>query len=150
MKKVIIIFSLLLISCSPKKIKEEKVDFDKLVVYFNSFNPIWTKAVRENDPSLLLDRYDEHTIIGDPNKDFITGLDAIKKRMKNFVTFLDDFSYETQYMGGNKDIVFENGLAFATYKINGKTVTDTSKYLFVWKNIGNGQYKVLSELFNDL
>lgn len=138
-------------SCSVKKIKEITFDEHAYIDLFNSFNPKWQKAVQENDPSYIISRYDTDAIIGAPDKRFVIGKAAITNYWQNLVVFLDDFAYETEHIGGNpNDVLYENGRAFVTYTINNQQITDTTKYLFVWKYIGNNEYRVLSEMFNAL
>ena len=157
MKNLIFVFLLLgfliPMACTTKKIeKEAEVNLteQEMIAYFNSFNAEWRKAILDNDATNIIKRYDENAIIGPPNKDFIIGKKAITAHWNRTVNFLDDFSYVTQKIGGNfNDVIFENGIAFATYTIDNKQVTDTSKYLFVWKYIGDKKYKVLSEMFNE-
>jgi len=149
----LLLFCSSILSCSPQSDKEDVIDFDEkaYIEWFNSFNPKWRKAIQESDPSYIVDRYAEDAIIGAPNKSFLIGKKAITAYWQNLAVSLDDFSYETQHIGGNpNDILYENGLAFATYTINNKQVTDTTKYLFVWKYIGNKEYQVLSEMLNPL
>ena len=121
----------------------------EMIDYFNSFNPQWRKAIHDNNPDYIIARYSEDAIIGAPNKDFIVGKKAIAEHWRRIIRYMDDFSYKTTHIGGDPNgILFENGEAYGTYTLGDRQVRDTSKYLFVWRHIGNKQYEVLSEMFN--
>ncbi|MEM1119541.1 MAG: hypothetical protein AAGJ18_03790 [Bacteroidota bacterium] len=139
------------IACHTPNNKPVTTNFDEaaFIDWFNSFNPQWSEAVRNKNPRYIIDRYAEDAIIGAPDKPFVIGKVAIEAYWQNLVLFMDDFAYETQYIGGDpEDILFENGRAFVTYTLEGRQQTDTTKYLFVWQHIGNREYRVLSEMFN--
>lgn len=148
---LIVISGLLYSSCSIKKKQEITFDEHAYIEWFNSFNPKWRKSIQQNDPSYIVSRYDEQAIIGVPNKPFVRGKAAIRAYWQEVTFALDDFAYETQHIGGDpNDILYENGLAFSTYTVNNQQFTDTTKYLFVWKYIGNKEYRILSEMSNAL
>lgn len=142
----------LLSSCKSSKLNPlTQTNEAEWVAWFNSFNPQWKAAVEQKDPSYILAQYEEDAVIGVPGKGFIKGQAAIENYWTNLVGQIDSFSYQTLKVGGDPNtILYENGLGFVTYTIDNKQVTDTTKYLFVWKHVGDKKYKVLSEMFNTI
>ena len=150
MKQLFFIILLLSIMVSCKTPKKD-VTNESFISFFNSFNPQWRQAIKTNNPAYILDRYVDDAIIGPPNKQFIIGIESIKTHWENIVGYMDDFGYETQRIGGNKnDVFYESGIAFAEYKFNNQVQRDTTKYLFVWKKLSGNNYKILAEMFNSL
>ncbi len=148
MIRITITISILVLAmaCEPT---EKELTNEEFIEFFNSFNPQWKQAIVSNEPAYIVDRYAEDAIIGPPNKNFIEGKELIEQYWTNNVGYMNDFWYKTQRIGGNtKDVFYESGIAYAEYEINNQTFKDTTKYLFVWKNMGNGEYKVLAEMFN--
>lgn len=139
---------LILTSCLDRYNSLERSE-EEWINWFNSFNPKWRNAIQTNDASYIINLYHEDAIIGVPNKEFIVGKPNIENYWNELVLFLDDFSYKTQKLGGNpNDMLYENGIAIFEYNVNNIKMVDTTKYLFVWKHIGNKEYRIYSEMYN--
>lgn len=95
--------------------------------------------------------YDDNAILGPNNKPFIVGKKNIRKYWEKAVNYFVDFSYITQTIGGNsKDVLYETGVVHFVFEIDGDTIQDSAKYLFVWKYNGENNYKIIAEMFNEL
>lgn len=152
MNKLTIYLVLLFITLSCKKVEicsKEVKSLDHLVDFFNAQNPKWRASIISKDVTYISDLYDLNAIYGAPNKAYVHGKSNIKKEWQKVANVLDDFSYDTQSLHGSGDLIYESGLAFASYSINGVKIIDTSKYTMIWKDTGEQEYKIMLDMFNE-
>ncbi len=150
MKRYIFFLFLLMGASACQPTTETKdLDYDALTDYFNAQNPKWRKAIQSKEVSYIANLYDENAIFAVPNQPYIRGREAIKKQWEQSAQLIDDFSYETQQLQGNGDLVYEIGLAFSTYTIGDTQKMDTTKYLMVWKHIGGNEFRIVADMFNE-
>jgi len=146
---VYFIFLLIGISACQQPSDSTKLNYEELINYFNAQNPKWRKAIQSKDVSYIVNLYDEDATYAIPNRPYLRGKAAIRKQWEQTAKVLDDFAYETQQLKGNGDLLYEMGLAFTTYTIGDTQETDTTKYLMVWKHLGEKEFRILADMFNE-
>ncbi len=130
--------------------QKETPDFKELIKTFNAASPKWSEAIQNNNVDYIINFYDENAIFCPDGENFVRGKKDIAKHWNRAAKLIDDFSYQTLDINGNADLIYETGLAFSTYTLDGHQQTDTSKYLLVWKHIADDEYKILADMFNSL
>jgi len=139
--------TILFLSCQTKN-EIPPPDFQSMIPIFNAENPNWRNAAKSNDASYIANLYHEDAFMSIPNQHVLKGKKKIGEHWQKSVEFLDDLGFQTLSLNGNHEIIYERGIAFASYTLNEKTKTDTSNYVLVWKNMGNGDYKIMADIFN--
>lgn len=135
-------------SCQEVDNTKKTPDFEKLKVAFLKENINWSNSAKNNDATYISNLYLEDAVLGIPTRPFVYGKENISKHWERTVSLVDDLGFETLTLSGSNEIVYETGLAFTTYKVQGISKIDTSKYLIVWRNIGKEQYKIAVDFFN--
>jgi len=140
---------LFLASCQ-KQVEPKAPDFEAMKVKFMAENKNWSNSAKTNDATYIANLYNEDAILGIPFQPFVEGKNQIAKKWQNTVEMVDDLGFETKTLSGTNEIVYETGLAFTSYTVQGVSKTDTSKYVIVWEKQGNGKYKIAVDLFNQI
>jgi len=138
---------LFLFSCQTKN-EIPSPDFQSMIATFNAENSNWSNAAKTNDATYITNLYHEDAYMSIPNRQVIHGKKKIGEHWQKSVEFLNDLGFQTLSLNGNHEIIYERGIAFASYTLDQKVLTDTSNYVLVWKNIGNGDYKIMADIFN--
>jgi ketosteroid isomerase-like protein len=112
----------------------------------------WLKAYQAKDVGKSVAFYDERGSMLAPNTPIATGKDALAQAIAgafampgyNLVWHLRKVglarSEDLGHTSGSYDSSFQDA--------SGKTISDTGKYLTVWKKQANGAWKVLFDMFN--
>lgn len=111
----------------------------------------WSKAAQENDVERFASFYADDASLFEPNSPVVTGKEAIREAVKKlFATPGLALSFQTAKV----DVARSGDMAYTqgsyTMKMNdarGKPMTDTGKYVTVYKKV-DGKWKAVADIFN--
>ncbi|HUF52904.1 MAG TPA: DUF4440 domain-containing protein [Dehalococcoidia bacterium] len=108
-------------------------------------NAKFTKALREGDIATVASLYTTDGVLAAPNAPMVRGTAAIKEMFDGMVQQMGapDLKLETQEVEDLGETAWELG----TYRMNAAGITDTGKYIVVWKR-QDGAWKLHADIWN--
>jgi uncharacterized protein (TIGR02246 family) len=110
----------------------------------------WKAAFDARDVEAAIGLYRDDAVLLPPGGDAIEGAAGIRGFIEAYLEILiakDDLrTTEAQSLG---DGAFEVGTYRGRHRIEGQTIPDRGKYLRIWKQDDDGNWKIYREMFND-
>jgi uncharacterized protein (TIGR02246 family) len=143
---LILALSQLQFSCtSPEPFNE-----DQLLQTIQEEIAIYTTAVRERDLNTILDTYMDDAVVLPPDGDMFRGKEAIGKMYEALWKMgLQEVVLTTVEVEGSGDLAYEIGRTRVQIQTEAMgSITDSTKYLVIWKKQPDGKWKVYADMFN--
>ena len=140
---VLIMFSLLLISCNPKKNSAKSMSPDEIIKADEAFSEMSRKAGMKK---AFIEYIDNEGILLRPNHPPIAGADAIE-----FLSQVNDSSYTLTWAPGGGEMATSANLGY-TYGIYTLEMKDTvlrGTYVSIWKKQKDGKWKFVLDSGNE-
>ena len=111
---------------------------------------LWSKAGSVKDSASFATFYAEDATVMLPNEPAIHGMDAIKAVLTPMMQDPNfSLSFTTDKVEVSGILAYTQGtLTRKSTGRDGKPLTDTGKYLTVWKKQADGSWKALEDIFN--
>ena len=140
MKKLLLLFSLVFISCV------EAEDVESVVINNNSK---WVKYYNNGDSKGIASLHTLDAVVIPPKSDFVIGRDNIEQM----------YQAEIEMGNGKLDLktteviqeglyAYETGLYIIKMTIDGEEVNDNGKYIVVWEKQKNGDWLCKKDIWN--
>ena len=140
MKKLLLLFSLVFISCV------EAEDVESVVIDNNSK---WVKYYNNGDSKGIASLHTLDAVVIPPKYDFVIGRDNIEQM----------YQAEIEMGNGKLDLktteviqeglyAYETGLYIIKMTIDGEEVNDNGKYIVVWEKQKNGDWLCKKDIWN--
>lgn len=110
----------------------------------------WLQLVKAKDAPAIAELYTEDGAIMPPNAPIGKGRAAIQQTWASMMRtpgFSLTFAPEQIVVAASGDMALDRGTYTLTIAPSGKTLTDTGKYVVVWRNIGS-DWKAAADIFN--
>ncbi|MCT2559514.1 SgcJ/EcaC family oxidoreductase [Tsuneonella sp. YG55] len=110
----------------------------------------WLQLVEAKDAETIAGLYTEDGAVMPPNAPIGKGRAAIKETwaaMMQTPGFALTFEPEEILVAASGDLALDRGTYRLTVAPDGTPVTDTGKYVVVWRNVG-GEWKAAADIFN--
>jgi ketosteroid isomerase-like protein len=124
----------------------------KAVASIRAADAAWLKAYQAKDVGKSVGFFDEQGSMLVPNSPILTGKDAIAKFIARGFALQDyQITWHPNQAGVavSGDLGYTSGTYTMSFKdVSGKTISDTGKYLMVWKKQPDGEWKVLFDTSN--
>lgn len=110
----------------------------------------YSNALREGDLPRVLDSYMDEAVVIPPDGDMIRGKKAIGEMYQALWQLgMKEVTLTTIEIGGCGDIAYEIGRTKVQIQPEGmKAMSDSTKYLVVWKRQPDGKWKVYADIYN--
>ncbi len=109
----------------------------------------WSKAAAAKDIDKVSSFYAEDAMVYPPNAPVVSGRAEAKKA---WAAMLADpsmsLSWKTTHSEVQGDLGFTSGTYEASFKVDGKPMTEKGKYLCVWKKQKDGSWKAAHDIWN--
>ena len=110
----------------------------------------WLQLVKAKDAAAIAELYAEDGAVMPPNGPIGKGRAAIQKTWASMMQtpgFDLTFVPEQIVVSSSGDMALDRGTYRLAIAPNGKAMTDTGKYVVVWRKIG-GEWKAAADIFN--
>ncbi|MFQ5651461.1 MAG: SgcJ/EcaC family oxidoreductase [bacterium] len=113
-------------------------------------NAKFMAAFNRGDAAGVAALYTEKARVGPPNSEVLQGREAIQSFMQSgFTAGLKDLTLTTVSVDGSGDTAYENGTYTLKIAPEGQAaMTDSGKYLAVWKQQADGGWKLHTDIWN--
>jgi ketosteroid isomerase-like protein len=111
----------------------------------------WSKAAAAQDAAAVGSYYADDATVLPPNAPLITGKDAAQKSWAAMLVPGNSVSWTTEKVSSSTsgDMAYTQGAYTATMAgADGKPMSDTGKYLCVWKKQADGTWKSVEDVWN--
>jgi len=110
----------------------------------------YSKAIQEGNVAGVVAAYTDDAVMLPPGGDMIKGKKAIEELYTKFLqTGMKEVALTTVEVGGSGDTAYEIGKTKVRIQPEGQQVmTDSTKYLVVWKRQADGTWKVHVDIWN--
>lgn len=112
----------------------------------------FAEAFNQGDTAAVADFYLTEAQILPPNAPMVSGQEAIQEFWQGFIetTAWRELTLETLKIEHDGRLVYEVGAYTFNFQVKGanQAVTDTGKYLVVWKRQSDRSYKILVDTWN--
>ena len=110
----------------------------------------YSKAIQEGNVAGVVAAYTDDAVLLPPGGEMIRGKQAIEELYTKFLqTGMKEVALTTIEVGGSGDTAYEIGKTKVRIQPEGQEViTDSTKYLVVWKRQVNGTWKVHVDIWN--
>lgn len=143
---------LLLAGCSPAARNEaatenESASYDAAI---RSVVAAWLDQIRKKDAAAIAKNYTEDGSLMPPGAPIATGREAIEKAWKGMMDtpgFELTFEPAAIVVSSAGDMAMDRGTYRSSWTGPDGTLTDTGKYVVVWRNVG-GEWKAAADIFN--
>jgi ketosteroid isomerase-like protein len=150
MKKLMTISVLLLAACGSSQMSNDFQSGDA-ENYIKQANVAFGTAMRTNDMDALVNNYTTDAIVMAPNLPAAHGPGAIRATWTGFLGQFasNDVTLTSDDVQQSGDIAVETGHYMVHVVPKGTTtpVTDSGKYIVVWKKV-DGRWKIFRDIFN--
>lgn len=138
--------SWVLISCT------RTVNFDAAEVRksIDAENAKYCQAIRQGDAAGAAATYTESATILPPDGPMVKGKAAVEDECRRMLQMgIKDITLKTLEVGGGGDAAYEIGVAKVLIQLEGRpAISDSSKYLVIWKRQADGGWKVDVDMWN--
>ena len=110
----------------------------------------WLELVRNRDAAAIAQFYAEDGVLMPPNAPAATGRAAIEEGWRGMMSppgLEFTFAPAQIVVASGEDMALDRGTYRVAYDGPNGRVTDTGKYLVVWRNVG-GEWKVAADMFS--
>jgi len=110
----------------------------------------WSKAGSVKDSASFVNFYADDATVMLPNEPVIRGMDAIKAV---FTPIMQDPNFSLSFTTGKVEVsgilaYTEGAISLRNTGRDGKPVSDTGKFLAVWKKQSDGSWKAIEHIYN--
>jgi uncharacterized protein (TIGR02246 family) len=139
-------FSLAQLSCA----KPETFDVAQVRKSIEDATAKYSQAIREGNLAGVLDAYTVDATVVPPDGDIVKGQQAIEELYKRlFQIGMKEVVFTTIEVGGSGDTAYEIGKTKVRIQPEGQAaMTDSTKYLVIWKRQAVGTWKVHVDIWN--
>jgi uncharacterized protein (TIGR02246 family) len=111
---------------------------------------IYSTALRERDLNTILGTYMDDAVVLPPDGDMLRGKEAIGQMYESLWEIgLQEVILTTIEIGGSGDLAYEIGRTRVQIQPEGmEVITDSTKYLVIWKKQPDGKWKVYADMFS--
>jgi ketosteroid isomerase-like protein len=140
---VLIMFSLLLVSCKPKKNSVKSMSADEIIKADEAFSEMSRKSGMKK---AFIEYIDNEGILLRPNHPPIAGADAIE-----FLSQVNDSSYTLTWApnGGEMATSANLGYTYGIYTLEMKDTVLRGTYVSIWKKQKDGKWKFVLDSGNE-
>ena len=110
----------------------------------------YSAAIREGNVAGVVDVYTADATLVPPDGEILKGKQAIEELYKKFFQMgMKDIAFTTIEVGGSGDTAYEIGKTKVWIQPEGQpAMTDSTKYLVIWKRQADGTWKVHADIWN--
>ena len=110
----------------------------------------YSAAIREGNLVDVVDEYTVDATLVPPDGDILKGKQAIEELYRKFFQMgMKDSTFTTIEVGGSGDTAYEIGKTKVRIQPEGQaTMTDSTKYLVIWKRQADDTWKVHADIWN--
>jgi uncharacterized protein (TIGR02246 family) len=151
MKNPIVLFfvlstSLALFSCT----RPESFDVVQVKKSIEAENAKYSEAIQHGNLAAVVAAYTDDAAMLPPDGQMIKGKQAIEELYKRlFQIGMKEVTLTTLELGGKGDLAYEIGKTKVRIQPEGQSaITDSTKYLVVWKRQADGTWKVHADIWN--
>lgn len=147
-KVILLLFSLVLISCAPKPPEFNAAEARKAI---EAVNARFTNDIVKGDNASASMLYTEDATVCPPNAPPMHGRQSIKGYFDSFAQMgvkVTGATLTTVSVNGTGDLAYEIGNYIELFEMGGKAMSDTGKYVGVWKKQADGSWKTQAIAWN--
>jgi uncharacterized protein (TIGR02246 family) len=139
-------FSLAQLSCA----RPQTFDATEVKKSIEAENAKYSQAIREGNVTGALAAYTDDATALPPDGQMIRGKQAIEEMYKRFLQIgMKEVTLITLEVGGSGDVAYEIGKTKVRIQPEGQpSMTDSTKYLVIWKRQADGTWKVHVDIWN--
>ena len=139
-------FSLIQLSCA----RHEAFDEVQVRKSIEEANAMYSEAIRQGNVDGAVALYTDDATMVPPDGEIVKGKQAIEELYKKFFQMgVKDIVLTTIEVGGRGDMAYEIGKTKVRIQPEGQaTMTDSTKYLVIWKRQADATWKVHVDIWN--
>ncbi len=109
----------------------------------------WSKAAVSKDIDKIASYYAEDTTVYPPNMPMVSGRADAKKAWAGMLADPTmSLSWKTVHAEVEGDIGYTTGTYEASFKVDGKPMSEKGKYVCIWKKQKDGSWKAFHDIWN--
>ena len=140
MKKLLLLFTLVILSCG------EVEDVESIIIDNNSK---WVEYYNKGDAKGIASLHTLDAVVIPPKYDFVVGRDNIEQMYKSEIEMGNGtLGLQTTEVIQEGLYAYETGLYQIKMSINGEKVFDYGKYIVVWEKQKNGDWLCKKDIWN--
>jgi len=139
-------FSLAQLSCA----RPQTFNVQEVKKSIEAENAKYSQAIREGNVAGAVAAYTDDATALPPDGQMIKGKQAIEELYKRFLQIgMKEVTLTTLEVGGSDDVAYEIGKTKVRIQPEGQpAMTDSTKYLVIWKRQADGKWKVCVDIWN--
>jgi uncharacterized protein (TIGR02246 family) len=139
-------FSLTQLSCA----RHEAFDVVQVRESIEEADAKYSEAIRQSNVAGVVDVYTVDATMVPPDGEIVKGKQAIEELYKRFFQMgMKEIVFTTIEVGGSGNMAYEIGKSKVRIQPEGQAaMTDSTKYLVIWKRQADGTWKVHVDIWN--